>query len=133
MAEELKLGIFVGLGFATILSLFVLVMAVLRGSTVYESMGALNTWQIIAFYYAAGVLGGSVHGLLAPLRDRYVGKLLNAYLLLLIVYGGATTAFWPMFTADQDPGDPVTIGQMWLVWLVLALPLSPIYVKIFDD
>ena len=59
-------GIGWGLVMATIFSLFVAGMAVLRGSTHYEQYNT-TTFTIIKTYFAAGVLGGAVFGLLVPI------------------------------------------------------------------
>lgn len=133
LRAEVYEGILVGLALATLYSLFVLVMAVLRGSTAYEHLGGITTWHAILFYYAAGFVAGGAHGLLAPLRHRYLGRLLNAYLLLLVVYGGGMTAFLPMLSAGDDPADRATLGEIWGFIAVFALVLSPIAVKILDD
>jgi cytochrome bd-type quinol oxidase subunit 2 len=129
--EDVGGSVAMGLLMATGFSAFVLVMALLRGSTVYDDVGGMRTWQIIVFYYSAGVVGGIVHGLLRPLRERYWGKLLTAYLLLFLVYGGGTIAFWPMMSQDFD-SPRLTLGLMLKAWGVLCLVLAPIYVKGFD-
>ena len=131
--EDVGSGVAIGLFMATGFSGFVLVMAVLRGSTVYHDMGGMTTWQIVAFYYVMGLVGGTIHGLLRPLRSHYFGKLITAYVLLYLVYGGGTIAFWPMISADDDPANPVPLSSILGLWLILCLILAPIYVKIMDD
>ena len=91
---------------------------------------ALRTWLLAtAFYWVTGAAGGALYGWLRPLRDRYVGKLLTAYLLLVLVYGGGTAAFWPIL--PHTPGD-LTLAGMLVVWLVFAIPLAPMCVWIFS-
>ena len=127
---DIRSSVVMGLWFATAFSAFVLVMAVLRGSTKYEDLGGLRTWQIVAFYYVAGAVGGIVHGLLKPTRSRYLGKYLTAYLLLFLVYGGGTIAFFPMINVEAPR---VPLRLLLTVWAFLCLVLAPIYVKMFDD
>ncbi len=131
--EDVGSSVVMGLFIATGFSAFVLVMALLRGSMVYEDMGGLRTWQIVTFYYVAALVGGTVHGLLRPLRERYWGKLLTAYLLLYLVYGGGTIVFWPMMNRSVNSAGPVPLSFMLLAWAVLCLVLAPIYVKVSGD
>ena len=86
-------------------------------------------WQIVAFYYAAGAMGGALFGLLKPWRTRYAGKLITAYLLLFLVYGGGTAVFLPIFYPPSERSLP-----LWFylaLWAVLCLVLAPIYVAMF--
>jgi len=122
-----------GLSMATGFSALVLIMAVLRGSMVYDDVGGVTTRQIVAYYYATGLVGGTVFGLLAPLRSRYVGKLVTAYVLVFPVYGGGTAAFWPMINADHPPSESLSLRTMLILWSVLSLFLAPIYVKVSED
>ena len=69
-------------------------MALLRGSTRYPD--GLTTWHVLAFYYSAGILGGAVFGLLRPWQHRRIGKLASAWVILYLVYGGGTIAFYPL-------------------------------------
>jgi hypothetical protein len=113
---------------ATVFSAIALGMAMLRGSTDYDGF---TTWQAIAFYYLAGIAGGTVFGLLQPFRDRYVGRYLTAYLILFLVYGGGTSIFLPSWQGG-DP-DPVPLRSLLLLWAVLCLILAPLYVRVFRD
>ena len=105
-------------------------MALFRHSTIYESYGGLTTWQVVAFYYAAGTTGGALFGLLQPWRTRYAGKFLTAYLLLFLVYGGGTAVFLPMLNRVDDR--PLPLWVMLAVWAILCLVLAPIYVATFN-
>ena len=128
-ALDVRSGIKNGLGFATIYSAFALGMALLRGSTDYES--GPTTWQTIVFYYLAGVLGGTIFGLLRPLRNRYAGRYLTAYLILFLVYGGGTSVLLP--TLQRGDSDPIPLRNLLLLWAVLCLILAPLYVHAFRD
>jgi hypothetical protein len=112
-------------------SAFIVVMAVLRGSTVYQNYGGLTTWQIIGYYCVAGAAGGAAFGLLRPMQHRYVGKFLTAYLILLLVYGGGTVVVLPAM--NEDGAKPVPVAALVGAWAVLCLILAPIYVRITRD
>jgi hypothetical protein len=91
-----------------------------------SAAAAASTWLLAAaFYLVAGILGGALYGLLRPLRDRYLGRLLTAYLILVLVYGGGTAALWPLL---RENAGRATLPVMLGVWAVLALPLAPLYV-----
>ena len=104
-------------------------MAVLRRSTTYESYGRLTTWEVVAFYYAAGTIGGALFGLLQPWRTRYAGKFVTAYLLLFLVYGGGTVVFLPVFDPPSERSLPLWI--FLAVWAIVCLLLAPVYVAMF--
>ena len=124
--QAIRAGVRRGLQYATAYSAFVLIMAALRRSTTYESYGGLTTWEVIAYYYAAGLIGGALFGLLEPWRTRYIGKFLTAYLLLFLVYGGVVVVFRPLFDPPSERSLPL--------WFYLAgcavfcLPFAPLYV-----
>jgi hypothetical protein len=113
------LGLFFALGFAGIAGLALLWGA--QGAPWQEVLG-LYGW-VVAFYLVAGVLGGALYGLLAPIRKVYVGKYLTAYLILLLVYGGATATILPLLEKTAVP-----VAQLVGIWAVLCLFLAPVYV-----
>ena len=121
-------GLAWGLAFATAFSAFVLLMALLRGSTVYEGLGGLTTWRVIAYYFAAGVMGGTVFGLLRPIQHRYLGKFVTAYLILFLVYGGGTAMMLPFL--NKREGGPIPLSVLLAAWAVFCLLLAPVYVRI---
>ena len=133
--RSLRHDLFVGLGWgltlAAMFSAFILLMAVRRGSTVYQNYGGLSTWHFIAYYFGAGAAGGAAFGLLRPMQHRYVGKFLTAYLILLLVYGGGTAVVLP--TMNEDGAKPVPVATLVGAWAVLCLILAPIYVRITRD
>ena len=128
--EAIAAGIRLGLQLASAFSIFVVVMAIVRRSTHYDSYGGLSTWQVIAFYYAAGLVGGALFGALQPWRTRYAGRFLTAYLILFLVYGGGTAVFLPMFHATGER--PVPLSVMLKVWACVCLVLAPLYVATFN-
>lgn len=128
LGDNLRWGVGWGVTLATIFSLFVAVMAGLRGSTAYEDLGNLTTWHAVVYYYAAGVTGGALVGLLRPTHDHYWGKFLSAYLTLLLVYGGGSVALLPIMRPnDADLKSTVALLPLWAV---LCLVLAPVYVRI---
>lgn len=131
VAANLRWGLGWGLTLATGFSAFVGLMALFRGSTEYAQYGGLTTGRIVVFYYVAGILGDALFGLLRPLQTRYTGKLLTAYLLLFLVYGGGTATFLPLWSKG-DP-HPVPLRLLLAMWAVLCLVLAPIYVQVFRN
>lgn len=115
-------GLILGVLFALVAAIQLGRSAVPRG----EFAEPFKIWLLAAlFYCGAGALGGLIHSLLRPIQDRYWGQFLTAYLILFLVYGGGTTAFWPMMS-----GKGVSLGAMLLVWAVLCLLLAPIYIVV---
>ena len=103
-------------------------MAIVRGSAVYDRYGGITTWQVIALYFGAGLAGGALFGLLRPIQHRYAGKLVTAYLLLFLVYGGGSVVMLPFLTRG-DP-DPVPLKLLLVVWAVICVILAPMYVRL---
>lgn len=54
----------------------------------------------------------------------YPGRVLIAYLLLLLVYGGGSVAFYPLIAMRPDP--PPLAGLL-LVGAVFSVVMAPIY------
>jgi hypothetical protein len=79
----------------------------------------------MVYYLVAGYLGGALFGLLRPLRNCYLGRVLIAYLLLVLVYGGGTVAFYPLIAQRPNPS---SLAELLIAWAVLSLILAPIYV-----
>lgn len=128
LLQNVRDGIRRGVTIAAGFSGFLLIMALLRGSVVYDRYGGITTWQAIAFYFGAGIAGGALFGLLRPIQHRYAGKLVTAYLLLFLVYGGGSVAMLPILTRD-DP-DPVPPKILLTMWAVICLLLAPLYVRV---
>jgi hypothetical protein len=127
--DEVRSGVGRGIGFATCFSVIVIVMALLRGSTRYPD--GFSTWHVVAFYYGAGILGGAVFGLLRPWQHLRLGKLASAWVILYLVYGGGTIAFYPLVKSDTGRSMP-PLGLL-VVWAVLCAALAPAYVSIFTE
>jgi hypothetical protein len=91
-----------------------------------RTLNAVLVWPIVmVFYLVFGFLRGALFGLLRPLGNRYVGRLLIAYLLLMLVYAGGTVAFYPLIA--QRPNPP-SLAELLIAWAVLSLILAPFYV-----
>lgn len=123
LSDQIRIGVARGLVIATAFSAFVLLTARFRTS-------AEPTLQIVGFYYGGGVAGGVTFGLLSPWRHTYAGKLLTAYLILFLIYGGGTTVFLPVI--NQNHIRPIPLTTLLTVWAILCVILAPIYVKVFE-
>jgi len=84
---NLRWGATLGLTGAAGLSLFVLVLAALRGSTEYPQYG-MTTWSVIESYFVVGLPAGLLVGLLRPLLRWRVGGALVGYLAAAVIYCG---------------------------------------------
>jgi len=71
---------------ATTFSLYVLLVALVRGSVHFERQG-VTVWQIIAGYYAAALVSGLALGLLRPLTDSRLGSYILGAVVGFCVYG----------------------------------------------
>lgn len=120
-------GVKYGLGFATMLSVLVGILALLSGSAADGKHAGLDAGTIIGFYYVVGIAGGVAAGLMRPLTRFYVGRVAMAYVVLFIVYGGGTIALYPAFSKGDS--DPPSISSLLLVWAVICVVLAPIYEK----
>ena len=124
--QEIRKGIGLGLSFAGAFSIIALLALVFRGGEADVSEVATVWLLATGFYLVAGVVGGAIFGWLRPFHAHYWGKALTAYLILFLVYGGGTAAFWPMFAKHGGPSLLTMLG----VWAVLAALLAPLYVWI---
>ena len=120
-------GIRLGLGFAVAFSVIAAaIIALQAGTSGAGGYEAAKVWAIAtAFYLAAGAAGGAVFGLLRPVQHRYWGRYLTAYLILFLVYGGATATILPL-TDDE----PVPVLPLLAIWAVICLAVAPICVAI---
>ena len=85
----------------------------------------------VAFYFIAGTLGGALYGWLRPFRSKLWGRLLTAYLILFLVYGGGTVAFYPLFVIADPEMRGVPLLLMVGAWAMLCVILAPVYVFFF--
>jgi len=89
LLRNLRWGNRYGLGLATALSVYVLVVSLFTASTKFDEFG-LSWWQIIAGYYLAGLLGGTVLGILRPTTKYLLGSLATGILCGVCVYGAVS-------------------------------------------
>jgi hypothetical protein len=129
---DIRGGVKLGLGFAvgySILAGVALTMGVANHGTGADggAAQAFHDWQLaVGFYVVAGILGGAMYGLLKPIQHRFLGRCLTAYILLVLVYGGGTAAFLPIFAREDGPTD-LPAWFFVLIWAVICIVLAPIY------
>jgi predicted RND superfamily exporter protein len=87
---NLGFGVLCGLLMAVLFSLFVGVLALLRGSD-WNTTYQVSTIAVIRGYFLAGVLGGALFGLLRPLARNRLGAATVGTLVGPIVYGAVMT------------------------------------------
>ena len=93
---------------------------------------AVLIWLAAVFFYAvAGTLGGALYGWLRPARSMLWGRLLTSYLILLLVYGGGSVAFYPLFISADPDFVNVPLPLMLVAWAALCILLAPVYVFLF--
>ena len=126
--SDVRGGIRTGLRYAlglSIIATIALAAVAAKGGT---AQAAIAWVAAVAFYFVAGFLGGALYGFLRPIRDKFWGRLVTAYLLLFLVYGGGTLGFWPLFTLADPSFRQLSVLLMVGVWAVLSLVLAPVYV-----
>ena len=119
LLTNVRWGLWFGLWYAVIYSVFVIGMAILRGSTQYPEHG-LNTWTIVATYFALGFGGGVTIGLLRPLLRWGLGAALVGFVMGTILFIGIGVA--------QD-GWSRTVLNEGLILGALSGPLSAFLIR----
>ena len=127
---DVREGIRTGLRYAAGLSVIAtaaIAVGVARGA----AGQAVVIWlAAVACYFLAGTLGGALYGWLRPARSKLWGRLLTAYLVLFLVYGGGSVAFYPLFVLADPTIRAVPVLPMVGFWAVLCLGLAPVYVLV---
>jgi hypothetical protein len=85
---NLVLGALAGVMVAVLISLVAVMMYVLRGPQMFERLG-ISLTSTIALYFAGGIIGGSLVGLLLPLATWRWGAVLVGIIAAMPVYLGA--------------------------------------------
>ena len=127
---DVRDGVRTGLGYAIWFSLIATVLLAIAARN-GPAVEVAKFWlAVIVFYFVAGAAGGALYGWLRPVRDRLWGRLLTAYLILFLVYGGGTLAFMPLFESlnPDSQHDPVLF--LMAMWAVICIFLAPVYVVI---
>ena len=125
---DVREGIRTGLRYATGFSV-IATAAIAVGVAKGAAGQAVLIWlAAVAFYFIAGTLGGALYGWLRPARSRLWGRLLTAYLILFLIYGGGSVAFYPLFVLADPTIREVPVLLMVGVWAVFCLVLAPVYV-----
>lgn len=120
MRRGIRTGLRVALGLAVVATIMMCIYAIV------DARGQLFGWWFLAlvFYGVFGVLGGALLGLLRPLARWYPGRVLIAYLLLLLVYGGGSTALYPLIALRPNPPPLV---DLLVTGALLCVVLAPLY------
>ena len=85
----------------------------------------------VLFYLLAGTLGGALYGWLRPARHALWGRLVTAYLILFLLYGGGSAAFYPLFISADTDYAKVPLWLLLAAWAALCFVLAPVYVFLF--
>jgi len=126
-AVDIRRGIRTGLRLAVGLGGIATVIIVINALQV-RTLTAVLIWPLVmVFYLVFGFLGGALFGLLRPLGRHYLGRLLIAYLLLELVYGGGEVAFYPLI--KQRPNPP-SLEALLILASLMCVILAPFYVFI---
>jgi hypothetical protein len=111
---------------AGILSIWVLILAILSGSTTLSVRGTrVGALTIIAVYLAGGGLGGAIVGVLLPLVRWRLGSVLVGIIAVLPLAAGVT---YSLAVASAPGMDWIT---MTIVAVVLGGILGPAYREMF--
>lgn len=86
LRENAKWGLGWGTGMAVLLSLFVILQSLARGSFYYEDY-RISTWAVVGAYGLAGICAGILAGLLRGLAKRRAGAVLLGGVAGVLVYG----------------------------------------------
>ena len=108
MANGLRWGLIYGLSLATLFSLFIGLLALLRGSD-WNPTYHVSTWAVIRGYYVGGLIGGLVFGCVRPLLWGRLGGLILGLLVGPVVYSAIMVA---VEGADFEPGPAVLAGML---------------------
>jgi hypothetical protein len=120
--RRVRSGVGFGLFFATLLAAFVVVAQLLRGGAP-NALG-IPLAAIVGFYLAAGVVGGAVYGLMAPLRRTFLGRAFIAFVLLNLVYGSGMAAFTDALREGAGP---------FVLMPIFCAPFALLYAAMFRD
>jgi hypothetical protein len=128
--SDVRHGVRTGLQYALGLSIIATIALAVVAAKGGAAQAAIAWLAAVAFYFVAGFLGGALYGFLRPIRKKLWGRLVTAYLLLLLVYGGGTLGFWPLFTLADPSLRQLSVLLMVGVWAVVSLVLAPVYVLV---
>jgi hypothetical protein len=89
--KSLVTGMLYGFGLATLFSLFIGVLALLRGSD-WNPTYHVSTWAVVRGYYIGGVFGGLVFACVRPLLWGRLGGIVLGILVGPAVYSAVALA-----------------------------------------
>ena len=92
--KNLLVGVALGLFIATGFSVFITIERVAMGTEPFERHSVTYS-QLVAIYYIGFLVGGSLVGLLLPLRRWLLGQMFLGFVLLLPAYGAVVVQSAP--------------------------------------
>src|SRR5947209_6926826 len=112
MLDRIKHGVAIGLVFACLYSGYVGILYLLRGSEPFSRLGT-TVLVVIASYFAGGISGGAVVGILQPLGRSLLGAIFVGIVAACFVFLGIGVA------ADGPPSHWDDVA--WISWSGCAL------------
>ena len=113
---DLKWALIWALSMASVLSLWVLFLAIVQGSLVFEKRTEylnvrLTAGEIIRAYFGVALVGGLVLGWLRPWTRQHAGAVVVGMLVGIMVYAGVGLTFaapdWDLLLMGLIAGVPV--------------------------
>ena len=83
--KRLVLGLRWGLSLSAVYCVVVLLVWAVRGSEAFVGVGA-PPWAVLLSYLLAGILAGSVFGILSPLGESWWGAAFLGFVLAFVVF-----------------------------------------------
>ena len=106
LPQDLGWGIFWGLAFALVLTIVLVLLYAVRGSALFETYDT-TFGGVVAVYFAGGLAGGAVVGLLRPLtRWRWGAAMVGVFAALPVGAAGRVLRYG---LAPWGPKDTITL------------------------
>ncbi len=118
--HRLRSGLWWGLSFATVYSVWVLGIWLVRGNATFERLG-ITLLQVVAAYFISGAVGGLTVGLLMPLGQTPLGAAILGFIVAVQVFAAVAISMegWPInWLLVLGPsiaiGPGAGIGMLWV-------------------
>ena len=112
--RDWRWGLKTGLAFATVYSLFALLLFVLSGGQAFREKG-VSLVNVVAAYYGGGAIAGLVVGLLRPLASTLAGAILVGIIAFIAVSSGIGLVIFGGF-ARWGRDELMTVATMSIVF-----------------